>query len=89
MSKKRFNPGDRVRHFIGGPIMEVQYYELDKRPYLRLFQSDSKVMCAWEEGCKTRKEVFDQDVLIKLGTNGASNQTRFEVVQGVECREIN
>lgn len=89
MAKKRFNPGDRVRHFIGGPTMEVQYYELDKRPYLRLFQSDSKVVCAWEEGCKSHIKVFDQDSLIKLGANSASNHARFEVVQGVEFRDVN
>lgn len=89
MAKKRFNPGDRVRHFIGGPIMEVQYYELKKNLLFNLFQSEEKVVCTWKAGNQRKKQVFDQNVLIKLGDK--PNLTGRECQSGryLDCREIN
>lgn len=85
MAKRRLHPGDRVRHFIGGPVMQVQHYELDKRSFLNLFQSDTKVVCAWTEGNQCKKQVFDQDVLIKLGDHSAQSPNyRKACLQGQE-----
>lgn len=87
MAKRRFHPGDRVRHFVGGPVMQVQHYELDKRPFLGLFQSDNKVVCAWQVGNQCKKAVFDQDTLIKLGER--SHLQNLPNFQQPNCRESN
>ena len=84
MAKRRLHPGDRVRHFIGGPVMQVQHYELDKRPFLSLFQSDTKVVCSWQEGNQSKKKVFDQAVLIKLGERSHQVLPNW---QQPDCRE--
>lgn len=89
MAQKRFSTGDRVRHIIGGPVMEVRYYQSDKIPFLSLFQREPKVVCAWRDGGRYRKAIFEQNALIKLATQGPNPHHRIEVVPGVECREVN
>lgn len=90
MSKRRFNPGDRVRHFIGGPVMEVQHYELKKQLFFNLFQQDEKVVCTWKAGNQRKKQVFDQNVLIKLGEKSSLNTGRdCQSGRYLDCREMN
>lgn len=90
MAKKRFDTGDRVRHVMGGPVMQVCYYEFQKIPFLNIFHGEPRVACAWKDGRSWRKQVFEQDALIKLGTqNSTKPAQRTEVVPGIECREIN
>lgn len=89
MAKKRFSTGDRVRHVIGGPVMQVCYYEFQKIPFLHIFHGEPKVVCAWKDGGHWRKQVFEQDALIKLGTQNPKPARRIEVVPGIECRDLN
>lgn len=89
MAKRRFNPGDRVRHLIGGPVMQVQHYVIDKLPLFSLFQSDNKVVCTWQVGNQIRKQVFDQDTLIKLGDKTSQFNQQNSARNYADCRDMN
>jgi uncharacterized protein YodC (DUF2158 family) len=67
MAIKRFNPGDRVRHYGGGPVMQVMNYMPTKWPLIGATQSGYWVDCAWNADGKRHSQVFSQDVLIKVG----------------------
>jgi uncharacterized protein YodC (DUF2158 family) len=66
MAIKRFKPGDRVRHYGGGPVMQVMHYLPAKRNLVGSLLSGYWVRCNWYSGGKQHSQVFNQDVLIKL-----------------------
>ncbi len=76
MAIKRFKPGDRVRHYGGGPVMRVVNYAPIKRHLIGALQSGYWVNCSWCTNGKQYNQVFNQDVLIKLnyGHNVLNNR---------------
>jgi uncharacterized protein YodC (DUF2158 family) len=76
MAIKRFKPGDRVRHYGGGPVMRVENYAPIKRHFIGAPQSGYWVNCSWFSNGKQYSQVFNQDVLIKLnyGDNVLNHQ---------------
>lgn len=72
MAIQRFKPGDRVRHYGGGNVMQVLRYMPTKRPLIGATQSGYWVECVWTSNGKRYSQVFNQDVLIKLGKSSDS-----------------
>ncbi|RMG83990.1 MAG: hypothetical protein D6714_08830 [Bacteroidetes bacterium] len=65
MIVRKFKPGDRVEHRLGGPVMEVIRYEKERDPLAGEVISDHDVFCVWYEDGERKTGVFDQRTLIK------------------------
>jgi uncharacterized protein YodC (DUF2158 family) len=64
MATRRFKPGDRVRHYGGGPVMQIMNYVVENRLLIGAFQSDKLVECVWYDDGNRHTKVFHQDLLI-------------------------
>jgi uncharacterized protein YodC (DUF2158 family) len=65
MVARKFKPGDRVEHKLGGPIMEVMHYVTERKLLVGTILSDEDVKCVWYEDGERKTAVFNQRTLIK------------------------
>lgn len=65
MIVRKFKPGDRVQHKLGGSVMEVIRYEIERKPLLGEVLSKEDVLCVWYEKGKRKTAVFNQRTLVK------------------------
>jgi uncharacterized protein YodC (DUF2158 family) len=63
MDRRKFKPGDKVRHHKGGPAMQVLNYIFEYNPWVGNYLSDEQVECFWFEDGHRMARVFRQQVL--------------------------
>ena len=65
MVARKFKPGDRVEHKLGGPVMEVIHYVTERRPWVGEVLSDEDMKCVWYEDGERKTAVLNQRTLFK------------------------
>ncbi|HHH49482.1 MAG TPA: DUF2158 domain-containing protein [Saprospiraceae bacterium] len=65
MIVRKFKPGDWVEHKLGGPVMEVLRYEVERKALVGEIINERDVKCVWYENGERKTKVFDQRTLKK------------------------
>ena len=62
---RKFKPGDWVVHKLGGPVMQVIRYEIERKLLVGEIVSREDVKCVWYEAGERKTAVFNQRTLKK------------------------